>query len=345
VKPRLLEILVCPLCQADLRLTSDDDGEEIIEGRLDCPAGDTFPISGGIPRMVPPDITPDKVDTAKRFGWSWDVFDEMHEEHREQYLDWIWPIEPAFFEDKVVLEGGCGIGRHTECAASFRAREVIAIDLGPAVEIAYRNVGHLPNVHIVQADIYRPPFRIEGGRRDFDFVFSIGVLHHLPDPEAGFASLVRLLKPGASIFGWVYGEENNSVVHYFINPLRKTVTSHLPGRVLLALAWPLALLLQGLVKAVYHPLRTTRIFRFLPSHAYLDSLAAFSFRQNYGIVFDHLTAPTAFYVKGSEFQEWFRRQGLEELEFSWRNENSWRGRGRRSAKAAAAVGQSEGPGA
>ena len=54
----LLEILVCPLCKADLTLatTREEDGE-IIEGALTCTAcGETYPIEDGIPNMLPPDL-------------------------------------------------------------------------------------------------------------------------------------------------------------------------------------------------------------------------------------------------------------------------------------------------
>ena len=105
--------------------------------------------------------------------------------------DWIWPIEPAFFKDKLVLDAGCGIGRHAFFAAAYGAKEVIGIDLSDAVDTAFENVGHLPNAHIVQADIYDPPFRRATAGGDFDFIYSIGVLHHLPDPESGLRSLVR----------------------------------------------------------------------------------------------------------------------------------------------------------
>jgi SAM-dependent methyltransferase len=33
-------------------------------------------------------------------------------------------------------------------------------------------------------------------RRRFDFISCVGVLHHLPDPEKGWAALVDVLKPG-----------------------------------------------------------------------------------------------------------------------------------------------------
>ncbi len=255
----------------------------------------------------------------------------MHAQYRDQFLDWIYPLQPDFFRDRVVLDAGCGIGRHAYFAALFGAREVIAMDLSDAVETAYGHLAKLPNAHVVQADIYHPPLRRALGG-PFDLVYSIGVLHHLPQPEEGFASLVRLLRPGGTLFAWVYGHENNGIVHHFIDPLRKHVTTKLPPPLVRTLAWPLAVVLHAAAKSIYRPLRNTRWVRFLPLHAYLSTLSSFSFRHNYSIVFDHLIAPIAFYIKRAEFESWFRRAGLEGIELSWRNQNSWRGRGRRAER-------------
>jgi SAM-dependent methyltransferase len=219
------------------------------------------------------------------------------------------------------------MGRHAYYAAEFGARDVIAMDLSQAVGTAYRNIGHLPNVHVVQGDLLQPPLRRAPARCDLDFAYCIGVLHHLPDPKAGFESLVHHLKPGGTVFAWVYGHENNGIVHNVINPLRRGMASKMSPRALLALSWPITAVLQGVAGGIYHPARRTPFFKYLPSHAYIDSLAAFSFRHKYAIVFDHLTAPTAFYIKRPEFESWFKELGLEEVEISWRNENSWRGRG------------------
>jgi uncharacterized protein YbaR (Trm112 family) len=329
MKPRLFQYLACPTCQGDLDVSVDlQQREEVVTGSLSCRGcGRLYPITRGVPRLLPPELSADKEVTASRFGWEWKYFVEMHEEHRDQFLDWVHPLGPEFFAGKVVLDAGCGIGRHARCAADFGAREVIAMDLSDAVDTAFANAGELSNVHVVQGDIYHPPFRLGPDRAAFDFAYSIGVLHHLPHPEGGFNSLLRAIRPGGTIFAWVYGQENNGVVHHFIDPLRRALTSKLPPRVLLALSWPMALVLHALVVGAYHPLRGSRLFRRLPSHAYIDSLAPFSFRQKWAIVFDHLTAPTAFYIPGDEFSEWFGRAGLEATEFSWRNENSWRGRG------------------
>jgi uncharacterized protein len=56
VRPDLLEILRCPVCRGELRLTvARKDGEEILEGTLTCPACRIdYPIADGIPDLLPP---------------------------------------------------------------------------------------------------------------------------------------------------------------------------------------------------------------------------------------------------------------------------------------------------
>jgi SAM-dependent methyltransferase len=333
VKRRLVGMLACPICGGDLSLvaTKEDPSREgeVITGELICGScSRSFPIRRGVPRLLPPTLSAVEEKTAAAFGWQWQEFVEMHDQYEAQFLDWIHPIKAEFFRDKVVLDAGCGSGRHTYYAARYGAREVIAMDLSDAVETAYANTGAMPNVHVVQGDIYSPPFsRTESGGA-FDFIYAIGVVHHLPDPEAGFKSLVRYLAPGASIFVWVYGRENNGIVHNFIDPIRRTVTTRMRPSRLPVVAWPLTVGLQALLKGVYRPLRGTRLFNALPSHDYLYSISAFGFRRNYNIVFDHLVAPVAHYLSQEEFTLWFRSSGLQDVRVSWRNQNSWRGFGR-----------------
>jgi SAM-dependent methyltransferase len=328
MKPRIVDLLACPLCGADMEVRAAETDpvkhDEVVSGRLVCQlCGTVFPILRGVPRLVPPGLPAVEEKTAAAFGWQWQEFVEMHKLYESQFLDWIHPIEPGFFRDKVVLDAGCGIGRHAYYAAQYGAKEVVAMDLSAAVETAYANIGAAPNVHVLQGDINRPPFK-----RRFDFIYSIGVLHHLPDPEAGFQSLVSLLRPGGAIFAWVYGRENNGVVLNFIDPVRKAVTSRLRPSVLPVIAWPLSVVFHGVVNGLYRPARRTPLFKVLPSHDYVYSLSAFNFRQNYNIVFDHLVAPVAFYLRREEFEGWFQRSTLRDVRISWRNQNSWRGFGR-----------------
>ncbi|HEX6729704.1 MAG TPA: methyltransferase domain-containing protein, partial [Pyrinomonadaceae bacterium] len=207
MKKRLLPYLVCPACSGKLNLFSNEpERAEIVEGTLTCASCSAeFPVTRGIPRFAKlEEVASDKRETAAGFGWQWQHFTQEDPRYEEQFLGWIHPVNQEFFRDKVVLEGGCGKGRHTQLAARWGAREVVGVDLSDAVETAYKATRELENVHIVQADIFQLPFA-----RAFDFAFSVGVLHHLPDPRGGFLSLASKVRPGGHIAAWVYGAENN----------------------------------------------------------------------------------------------------------------------------------------
>src|SRR5262249_39641102 len=324
MKESLLKSIICPACGNGLSLNiSEHEGPEIITGELDCTqCHDRFPIFNGVPRFADPGGNDLQRETAENFGAQWLEFDRIEQHHEKQFLDWIAPVTPDFMRGKTVIEGGCGKGRHTRAVAEWGAREIIGVDLSNAVDAAYRNTRDLPNVHIIQADIYRLPLKPA-----FDYAFSVGVLHHLPDPRAGFASLVKYLKPGGAISAWVYGRENNEWIVHFINPLREHVTSRLPMRLLYALSYLPAAILYALLKLIYAPLGGTKLSRFLFYADYLGYIAKFPFREIHNIVHDHLTAPVAFYISRDEFEQWFKAAETERTEIHWHNRNSWRGFG------------------
>ena len=334
MKRALVEDLVCPVSSDPLVIEGDEEAGEVETGELVCTGcGRRWPVRDGIPRLVPPDLEKQQRKTVSAFGWQWQHFVEMHPEFEAQFLDWVHPIEREFFRGKLVLDAGCGIGRHAYYAATYGASEVVALDLSGAVETAARNLAGFQNVHVVQGDLLRPPFRTAAQGGGFDLVYSIGVLHHLPDPYEGFRALLEYVSPGGTIAVWVYGYENNGFVRNVVEPVRR-VSTRLPPPVLRGLAWPLALGFHAVAKGVYRPLHGTAAGRVLPLDDYMSSVADFGFRQNHTIVFDQLVAPTAAYIKGAELEQWFREGGLEDVQISHRHENSWRGRGRVPASAA-----------
>ncbi|MGH3109595.1 MAG: methyltransferase domain-containing protein [Gaiellaceae bacterium] len=328
MKRNFVRELVCPLSSDPFEVVTDSSSEEIESGELVCTGcGAQWPIRNGIPRLVPPDLVEQQSKTADSFGWQWRHFTEMHDEFEAQFLDWIDPLEPEFFRGKRILDAGCGIGRHAYYAASYGAREVVAVDLSAAVDTARENVERAGNVHVVQGDLLRLPFPPPTAGGGFDLIYSIGVLHHLPDPKDGFRKLVQHLRPGGTIAVWVYGYESNGFVRHVVEPLRR-VSTRLPPSVLRGLAWPLAVGFHAAAKGIYRPLHSTGAGRVLPLDEYMTSVASFSFRQNYGIVFDQLAAPTAAYIKGAELDSWFAESGLLDVRVSHRHGNSWRGQGR-----------------
>jgi len=324
MKPRLVELLACPRCRADLELSVDQvsDGE-VMEGLLRCVGCDArFPVRAGVPRFTETTKTGHQ-ETAAAFGYQWKHFATLNGRYRQQFLDWIRPVEASFFQGRTVLEGGCGKGRHTALAAEFGARDVVAMDLSEAVDVAFANTGRHPAVHIVQADLNHPPVKPV-----FDYAFSIGVLHHLPEPEAGFRALTGRLRPGGAVSAWVYGREGNGWIVHIVSPIRERLTSRLPRPILQALAALITTPVFVATRCVYRYTRRTRFAGKLPYAGYLEYISDFSFHEQRTIVFDHLVPPIAYYLRKHEFAAWFDRASLADVAIGHHNANSWRGFGR-----------------
>jgi SAM-dependent methyltransferase len=326
MKPGLLSYICCPTCRGSFDLQKEcEEGEELVQGTLTCRGCQaSFPIIRGIPRFLPPEMSAAKQATVAAFGYEWTHYAELTPADRQEFLDWIKPLDESAFRNRVVLDAGCGKGRHLFLAATFGAADTIGIDLSDAVESAYENTRHLPNAHVIQADIYHLPFL-----RPFDFAYSIGVLHHLPDPKQGFLSLARHLKPGGRIAVWVYGKEGNRWIELLVNPIRIHLTSRLPKFVTRIISFLIALPLYVALKLIYLPVNRAPRLRFakrwLPYADYLSAISGYSFAENLWNVFDHLVAPTAFYHRREEVEDWFATAGLEQVVITARNNNSWRG--------------------
>jgi SAM-dependent methyltransferase len=293
-----------------------------MEGTLVCATcGSTFPIIRGIPRILSNRLTKDQKATADAFGYEWTHYSRLTAADRKEFLGWIAPLTPADFEDRVVLDAGCGKGRHMFLSAQFKARTVVGVDLSNAVEAAYQNTRALPNVHVIQADISYLPFA-----KPFDLAYSIGVLHHLPVPKEGFVALASHVKSGGRIAAWVYGKEGNLWIEKLVDPVRKNLTSRLPRFMTRCLSFFPAVLLYPALKLLYGPaVRRAWLKRRLPYSDYLCSISGYSFAENFWNVFDQLVAPTAYYHSREELVDWFETIEGEHVTISRHNSNSWRG--------------------
>lgn len=318
-----------------MRLTNigKKDGIEILDGTLECSScAATYPVVRGVPRFADlSNIAEDKAATASSFGWEWQHFTQEDGQYGEQMLDWLEPVTEDFFRDKVVLDGGCGKGRHTLLAAGWGARDVIGVDLSDAVESAFAATRGSENMHIVQADLCRLPLK-----QVFDYAFTIGVIHHLDDPNIGFRSLASKVKPGGHFSVWVYGAENNAWITGLVSPLRKRFTSRMNRKALLHLSKLPTVAVYAASKLLYGPLsksvRGADLARKMFYGEYLSYISRFGWREQHTIVFDHLVAPTARYVSREEFENWWKGIGAEETVIGWHNKNSWRGFGRVSTR-------------
>ncbi len=355
MKSEFLEWLVCPDCAGRFELVSyAADGIEVVEGLLTCNCGRVFPVVDTIPRILDDAFTlfPEVMErhrdhlpsslraemfeirhvdptvrrTRDSFGYQWTQFSKMVVDFRENFLSYIYPLTESFFPGKLGLDVGCGFGRHILNAAVFGA-EMVGVDVSAAIDATRHNTKHLAHVHLVQADIHRLPFR----PGTFDFAYSIGVLHHLPDPEAGFQSVVPLVKPGGAVFIWVYSTSRR-VANFVLEAVRR-VTTRIPRRlqwgVSLAAAavdWGCFILPYRLASAVPG---VGRVLRTLPLPR-LRVYAKYPFQVCWADWFDRLAAPVRFYYDAEAVHGWLARANLHRQRISATGLFGWRGYGERS---------------
>jgi len=116
------------------------------------------------------------------------------------------PYRPLGTRELDILVAGCGTGRHSiGVAQQFEQARVLAIDLSSAsLGYAKARTGALgvTRIEYGQADI----LALGSLGRTFDMIQSVGVLHHLGDPWAGWHVLTSLLRPGGVMFVGLYSE-------------------------------------------------------------------------------------------------------------------------------------------
>ena len=141
--------------------------------------------------------------------------------------------------------------------------------------------------------------------------YSIGVLHHLPDPESAFRSLLRYVKPGGWIHIYLYWMPENQPVKRALLSLvtaARRVTTRIPHRLLYGLSFPAAAIaFAGFVWP--YPLLLaaglTEVAERLPMKQY----AKYPFRVCVNDQFDRLSAPIEFRYTRAEVEGWMRRAG------------------------------------
>lgn len=215
----ILAILRCLSCQSGLRQE---------EGGVQCPrCGRKYPNVKGVFRFV------DAEHYAGSFGFQWHIFrktqlDNDESRRSEQDFERRTGFQPEDLRGKLVLDVGCGMGRFAEVATRWGAH-VVGIDLSLAAEVAAENLADRDGAFF-QADVFKLPFAPES----FDYIYSLGVLHHTPNCEQAFKGLPRLLKPGGRIAIWLYSKYNN---WYKMSDVYRRVTRRMSPKMLHTLCY------------------------------------------------------------------------------------------------------------
>jgi SAM-dependent methyltransferase len=246
--------------------------------------------------------------SADRFGYSWNTFRELRPEHEEQFKRWTSLLDPA--EDwRCVnfIDVGCGMGRNAYWAMTYGAASGLAIDVDErSLAAARANLKASPTVRVANQSIY--DLDADG---TFDIAFSIGVIHHLTDPDLAIAKMRQAVKPGGRVLIWVYGMENMEFFVKVLNPLRAALFSRMPLGLLRMLAYLPAASLWLLLRLGLNQLGYFRLLR------------GFSFRHLHAIVFDQMLPRIANYWRRDEVLALMQRAGLVDIDIAWCNEMSW----------------------
>lgn len=339
--------LVDPIDFSPLSLTSlQEDGEHVEVGFL-ANTSHWYPIIGGIPRLLIDELKerllqehrdvfkcyrsqlPEKIQsewqqaidsipnldtflehqkkTGESFAYEWEHIYRENNYEKDNFFHFAGPyITETNLAGKRTLDIGCGSGRFTKWAALSGTDVSFGSDLGESVKVAYALTRDIPNVCIVQADIYHMPFR-----NVFDLAYSIGVLHHLPNPKQGFLGLPIVLKSGGEMVIWVYNRRKNARALYFYEPLR-TLLKKFPKPFLFKLSYIPGAIVHG-INLFGHwmgEIGFPRLEERLPFSYYRH----FPFNMKLNDAFDVLATPKSNYYLVEEIATWFEEATLKEFQ-------------------------------
>ncbi|MBS3919000.1 MAG: class I SAM-dependent methyltransferase [Deltaproteobacteria bacterium] len=256
---------------------------------------------------------PYKDRTIKDFGKQWLRYpdNEGYYGSLELLADILSPfLKIDELKNSRVAEIGSGTGRIINMLLQSDVKHVVAVEPSDSFEVLARNIRNSERVTCLKTTGDQlPPYG------DLDYVFSIGVLHHIPDPKPVVGAAFRALRPGGQFLLWLYGKEGNEPYLALIKPLR-VLTRPLPHLALASLVW-----------LIYHSLnlyiRLCHRFQ-LPLREYLLSIFdKMSPEKRRLIIYDQLNPAYAKYYTRQEAIKLLEDKGFVNVRIHHRHEYSW----------------------
>lgn len=148
----------------------------------------------------------------------------------DQYFNYIELMPVSGFDDKSVLDYGCGPGHDLIGFGTYSAcKRLVGVDVSESsiAETRARLALHgiTAEAVVLENDVVTLPFE----DATFDHIHSSGVLHHTPDPVAILKELKRVLKPGGSMNVMVYNYDS-LWVHLYVAYQRSIVKGLYQGK-------------------------------------------------------------------------------------------------------------------
>ncbi len=303
VPAQIASRLRCPRCGRPVERTDQPEGPG---AGYTCSEGHLIGLRGGYLDVSSEQQADESTSrTFASFGFEWNTFDDVRPEDAEFADVYFKDLDFGELRGRVGLDAGCGKGRYTRFLAPH-LDALSALDGSDAVVAAVKNLDQFDNVAVVKSDLRSAPF----AEKSFGFVSSLGVLHHLDDPRAGFERLVSLLAPGGTMLLYLYSRPKQMNVRrlaLMLSAAVRRMTVRMPHRVLKPFSTAMALVLDFAVvrPGQFGARRGIAVLAGLPMSAYRGK----PFRSLELDTFDRLSAPVEHRYVWSELEPWFARRG------------------------------------
>jgi SAM-dependent methyltransferase len=150
---------------------------------------------------APPFAAPVTRAVAAQYGrWPYPVWQRANATPLRSLRDALaacGPGAPVLPERPAILVAGCGAGREAMVLARMAPEAMVtAIELSEtSLAVARARCAGQANLRFLRHDLHA----VAALGQRFDYIACSGVLHHLPDPEAGWAALAAVLAPGGAM--------------------------------------------------------------------------------------------------------------------------------------------------
>lgn len=255
--------------------------------------------------------------TVEGFGDEWSRFDQssLGEKERLLIFESYFSVFPWYLltENSVGFDLGCGSGRWAKSVAP-RIGKLKCIDASvEALNVAKRNLAEFSNCEFYNCSVSEMP--VDEGSMDFGY--SLGVLHHIPDPIDGIRRCVAALKPGAPFLVYLYYAFDNRPVWFSLmwrlSDFGRRFVSRLP-------AFLKHLTTDAIAAFVYFPLsRIAGIIERLGFGVASFPLAVYRDKSFYTLrtdALDRFGTRLEYRFSRSEIERMLTEAGLEDVKFS-----------------------------
>lgn len=251
------------------------------------------------------------------FGDEWSRFDQssLSDDELQGMFDNYFGIFPweSLRADAVGFDLGCGSGRWAKLV-SPKVGRLHLVDPSPeALAVAKRSLADAENCHFHLATVEEIPLPDES----CDFGYSLGVLHHIPDTEAGLRACVAKLKSGSPFLLYLYYRFDNRPIWFRAIWKASDVLRKLVSRLPASLRYGASQMVAALI---YFPLaRTALLLEKLGFN--VDGFPLSQYRTNSFYVMrndalDRLGTRLEKRFTKTEMQEMMERTGLRNIRFS-----------------------------